>query len=382
MKISRSVVIGVLVALFIIGAVILGMMYRNSYNDKKQAQQMLDLSESQQTALTKQGEQLKTQLADATADVSAWNDKIALLQLDLEQANQSLEQTQSKFPAAAESIEYDETLMALAESSNVSVRIITATETETSEMSTEDFRFYTNVYSLEISGEVSDILDFVDKIATSNMFKTGEIAPVTFVVPQPLTQTAKDDMRATIRAQAVIDIDASVQGIDRIILIEDAFLQLLGEKGDTDEQTLEEMTMRIHDIIAARYNPEIADLLASAIADAINNNLAGSLIDTITTIYADAITALFEGHTSELLPTFTGTDLSDDIIEAIQGIPDQEINPTIKAVLVDKINSMIAARIDAMVNESSVDDALAAQVTAAEMPSAQLTVAVYSYKGE
>jgi hypothetical protein len=69
-------------------------------------------------------------------------------------------------------------------------------------------------------------------------------------------------------------------------------------------------------------------------------------------------------------------------MEAIQGIPDEEINPVIKAVLVEKINSMVAAKIDAMVDENIVDDALEEQVTAAEMPSAQLIVAVYSYKGE
>jgi hypothetical protein len=245
MKITRTWVISLLVISFIIGAAVLGVMYRNAYNEKKQAQQMVDLSEMQQSALMKQNEQLNAQLVEAAAEVDSWNDKIALLQLDLEQAAQSLEQTQSKFPAAAESIEYDEALMALAEASNVSVRIIAATETDKAGLSSKDFTFYTNVYSLEISGEMSDILDFVDKIATSNMFKTGELAPVAFVIPQPLTQAAKNDMRASIRAQAVIDIDASVQGIDRIMLIEEAFLQLLGEKGDTGEQTLEEMTTRI-----------------------------------------------------------------------------------------------------------------------------------------
>jgi hypothetical protein len=382
MKISRSVLISVLVILFVIGAIILGVMYRNAYNEKKQAQQMLDLSEIQQVALAKQKAQLEGQLAEAAAEVASWNDKIVLLQLDLEQANLALEQTQNKFPLSAQSIEYSESLISLAEASNVSLRIVTSTETDFAELSTDDFTFYTNVFTVEIYGELGNILDFVDKIATSNLFKTGAITPVTFAIPQPLLQSTKDQMRIDIRTQQLAEIDASIQGVDRIMLIEAAFLELLGEKGDTGEQTLEEMTQRIYDIIQARYNPEIANLLASAIADAINNNLAANLTDIITTIYADAITSLFEDNTSELLPSFTGTDLSDDIIEAIQGIPDQEIWPVIKAVLVEKINSMVAAKIDAMVNENTVDDILAAQITDAEMPSAQLTVAVYSYRGE
>jgi hypothetical protein len=382
MKLTRSGLISILVTLFVIGAIILGVMYRNAYNDNKQAQQMLDSSQRQQNALIKLKTQLETQLAEAAASVAAWNDKITLLQLDLEQANQSLAQIQNKFPLSAQSIEYDEALIALAEASNLSLRVVTATETETAGLSTGDFNFYANVFTVEIRGEMSDILDFIDKIATSSIFKTGAITPVTFAIPQPLLQSTKEQMRIDIRTQQVAEIDASIQGIDRIMLIEEAFLQLLGEKGDTGEQTLEEMTTRIYDIIQAQYNPEIASLLAGELADAINNNLAANLTDIITTIYADAITSLFEDNTSELLPSFTGTDLSDDIIEAIQGIPDQEIWPAIKTVLTEKINSMVAAKIDAMVNENTVDDILAAQVTAAETSSAQLTVAVYSYRGE
>ncbi len=381
MKFSRSALIGILVVLFIIGAVILGVMYRNAYNENKQAQQMLELSKTQQSALSKQKAQLETQLVDAASEVASWNDKITLLQMDLEQAELSLGQTQNKFPASAHTIEYDEALIALAESSNLTLRIITATETETAELSTEDFRFYTNVFSVEISGEMGDILDFVNRIATSTMFKTGVMAPVTFTIPQPLTQAAKDQMRIDIRTQMIAEIDASIQGIDRIMIIEQSFLELLGEKAD--QPTLDEMTERIYDIIAASYNPEIANLMASEIADAISRNLADSLVDIITTIYADAIASLFEDNTADLLPTFTGNfDLSDDIMEAIQGIPDSEIQPTIKRVLVEKLNSMIAAKIDAMVNENEVDDKLESDIKLAEMPSAQLTVAVYSYKGE
>ena len=43
---------------------------------------------------------------------------------------------------------------------------------------------------------------------------------------------------------------------------------------------------------------------------------------------------------------------------------------------------VVAAKIAAKVSDSDIDAALAAQVTAAEMPSARFTVAVYSYKGE
>jgi len=53
------------------------------------------------------------QMAQAVADVAAWNNKIKLLQTELGQASLSLAQTQNKFPTSAQTIEYDETLMGL-----------------------------------------------------------------------------------------------------------------------------------------------------------------------------------------------------------------------------------------------------------------------------
>ncbi|RJO62552.1 MAG: hypothetical protein C4542_03205, partial [Dehalococcoidia bacterium] len=137
-----------------------------------------------------------------------------------------------------------------------------------------------------------------------------------------------------------------------------------------------------HDIITTQFSSSIADLLSNEIALAIENGLANSLIDTVAGIYSEAIAALFTADDyAKLLPVFSGP-LGAEITAAIQGIPAQAIPGTIKTIISNTLNSMVLDSITAMVSDTSIDVALSDAVTAAEMPSAELTVAVYSYKGD
>ena len=378
----------IIIAVFLVAAVLLGVTYSGANSDHKQAQANLDAARASQAALTKEKTDLAAQLALAVADVASWNDKVALLQAELGQATLSLQQTQGKFPASAQTIEYNEMLMGLAKASNLTMRTVVATEPDFGNLSTSEFTFYTNVFTIEVSGKVSDILDFVDKVSTNATFKTGVLSPVAFSIPQPLSQVAKDQMRLDLRNAMIAQVDASVTGTDRILLIEESFLTLF--RGQVNEKTITEMTKSINDIIVSTFGQDVATLLSNEIALAIQNNLADTLIDTVATIYTEAMSALFlDTNTPGLLPTFSGfvgssgPDSIDTLItEAIQGIPTDTIPGVIKKIITDKLNSLVAAKITRMVSDASVDAELLASVTAAEMPSAQLTIAVNSYKGD
>jgi len=422
MKFTRSTWISVFVALFLVAAVVLYQMYTGAKNDHELAQSNLKEAQLSQTVLNKQKLDLATQMAQAAADVATRNNKIALLQTQLGQASLSLTQTQSQFPLSAQTIEYNETLITLAKASNLTMRILVATETAKGDISTSAFTFDTNVFTIEVSGKVSDILNFVDKITTDVIFKTGAMTPVSFNIPLPpqppqippfpqpqlVAQAIIDQMRADIKAKMIADKDASTQGVDRVALIEQSFLELLEDS--STGPTVAQMTQMIHDIITTQFSSSVADLLSNEIARAIENDLADTLIDTISTVYSDAISPLFLDKTAGLLPVITGP-LGAEITAAIQGIPAEVIPGTIKRVINDKLNSMVSDKINAMVSDASIDAALKAAVDvvqaadyqtakadwearvamlnldyqtalAAEVPSAQLTIAVYSYKGD
>jgi len=292
MKFTRSTWITVFVALFLVAALVLGLMYKGANNGYKLAQANLNAARLSQSALNTTKSDLNAQMAQAVADVAAWNSKIALLQTELGQASLVLKQTQSKFPASAQTIEYNETLIGLAKSSNLTMQMLVATEPAKGDLNTSAFTFYTNVFTIEVSGKVSDILDFVNKIATNAVFKTSAMTPVSFNIPLPpqppqpppsLSQAVIDQMRAEIKAEMIADKDASTQGADRVALIEQALLKLLGE--GSIGPTVTQMTQMIHDIITTQFNSSVADQLSNDIALAIENNLAGSLISTVATIY-------------------------------------------------------------------------------------------------
>ena len=416
MKLTRSMLVSVFVTLFLVAAVVLGYMYNGANKDKKLAQNNINAAQLSQTALNRAKADLTAQLTQAVADVAAWNNKIALLQTQLGQASLSLAQAQGKFPASAQTIEYNETLMALAKSSNVTMQLLVATEPAVGNLNTSDFTFYTNLFTINVSGKVSDILSFVNKIATSSSFSTAAISPVSFTVPlppqppiippspPPIDQATVAQMRADLKTKMIADEDASIIGIDRIALIEQSFLELLGN--GSSGPTVTQMTQMIHNIITTQFSSSVADLLSNQIAVAIENNIAGSLIGTISSIYSDAISALFVDNTAGLLPVFSDP-LSVEITAAIQGIPSEEIPGIITKVISEKLTSMVSDKIAAMVSDASIDAKLQTAVNAAQAPaqaawtaqvaqlnldyqaalvaatpSAQLTVAVYSYKGE
>ena len=411
MKLNRTTFVTLFVAVFLVCAVVLYLSYNSAATAHKSAETNLVTAQLAFNASNKQKTDLGAQLSQSVADVTSWNNKIALLQATMGQSIELLKQVQAQFPLTAQTIEYNETLMGLARASNLMMSTIVATGASNANISTSDFTFNTNVFTISVTGKVSDILGFVDKIATNTVFRTAAITPVSFSMPlpfvpeplpAPLTQAVKDQMRKDIQDKMKTDMDGSIVGYDRIVLIEQSLFELLGN--DSSGVSVAYMTQTIHDIIVGQFGSSTADLLSNQIALAIEKNLAGALIGTIATTYSNAITALFAGNTSNLLPIFSNAftnKTGDAITLAIQDIPSSEIPGVITKVITDKLNSMVSDKIAAMVSASSIDAALKTAVDAAQqaaidavqqdnaaaaaatpLPNAQITVAVYSFKGE
>ncbi len=379
MKFTRSTWITIFFTLFLVAVVVLGSMYNSANNGHKLAQKNLDTARLLQTALNKAKTGLSAPMAQADADVAAWNDKITLLQTALGQASLSLKQTQSKFPTSAQTIEYNETLMGLAKSSNLTMQLLVATEPAEWDLSTSAFTFYTNVFTIEVTGKVSNILDFVDKVATNGAFQTGALTPVTFTIPQPLSQAVKDKMKAAIRVELVAQAGANLTAEQRVGIIEQAILLLLEEQ--SRGLTVEQMTQQIREIITVELGSGVADRLATDIANAIEQNVADLLIDTVAQIYSEYIGQLIVNGQQDLIPQFLGK-LGAEITSSLGDKIDSALPGEIKTIIIGKLNSLVYDKINALVSDTSVDAVLAAQVTAAEMPAAELTVTVYSYKGD
>jgi Tfp pilus assembly protein PilO len=182
MRLSRTawliLVIGILV-------IALGSLY-TVYSRQVSEQQGLAASLSQAQA------RLPKVVSDrqaAEAELTQWQDKLA-------EATSLLAKSQAQFPGSAESIEYNEVLFEIADSCDLEVMSLTASEP--SEKKVEDVTYTVTTFEVEVRGEVDDILDFIHDIATREYFTGATVELVNIKVPEAEEEEEAELPTATI----------------------------------------------------------------------------------------------------------------------------------------------------------------------------------------
>jgi Tfp pilus assembly protein PilO len=142
-------------------------------------------------------EQLSTQLATAQTllpEIVAENEELEgrlnQLQLELNQAEASLKEIKAKFPASTDSIRYVELLCQMAYDRNLEMMSLFTSEPV--EQTMEEVAYTTVSFEIEVTGQVADILDFVNAIAIGEDFTTAIVEEVDIRVPEPLTAYEKE----------------------------------------------------------------------------------------------------------------------------------------------------------------------------------------------
>ncbi|MBA7650789.1 hypothetical protein ES703_58600 [subsurface metagenome] len=81
------------------------------------------------------------------------------------------------------SIEYDEELFFIADDYNLEIMSLTASEP--SENKVEEVPFDNTVFEVEVRGAVSDILSFINNVATGGYFNSATVELMNIEVPEP-----------------------------------------------------------------------------------------------------------------------------------------------------------------------------------------------------
>lgn len=144
-------------------------------------------------------ESLNTQLSTAQAllpEIVSENEKLESrlnqLQLELDQAEASLNEGRAKFPASIDTIRYDELLCQMAYDRDLEMmRLLTS---EPLEETVEEVVYTVDSFEIEVAGQVADILDFVNAIAIGEDFTTVIIEEVDIEVPEPITAYEKANL--------------------------------------------------------------------------------------------------------------------------------------------------------------------------------------------
>jgi hypothetical protein len=303
----------------------------------------------------------------------------------LTQAEKDLQQTKDQFTSMAESIEYNEYLFSMAKTAKLMVLNIESSEANIADISTATDTFYSTTFTINLKGKVTNILSFVDLVVKDPAFKTSKIDSITFDIPIPLTQAQKDDIKAGIKAdikasiistieaehlarvterqalwdkqlalyaEKLVSTRASVTPYAMLIYTEQAILDVL--EVPYNNLTVEDMRIKILNIIGAQFGANIANQYTPDIVDAIENGVASQLIDIVANIYGQVIGEMFTAGTPELTPQFGGP-LGEDITIAVKDIPPSLVGGLVTELMKTRMQAKLEETMTALAGPPPVE---------------------------
>ena len=377
MKISKAFWIFLTAAVLIGASVWLFMQYNNATKDRSSAEQLMAVAETTQGQLAGEEAGLNAQLSQADEDIKQWQARITLLRGGMTQAEAGLEQARSALPGGVENLDYDELLLVFARAAGLEVLSLETSGEDELELAGHA-GFVTTTFVIHIKGDVSDILDLYARIVTDTSFRTGLVGGVVFELPLPMTDAEKAALAEDFYAELLADIESSFTAEQRVLQIEQAVLDLLGES--YEHITVAQMTERVREAMAAKFGPEVANKLAQDIALALEEEVADTLVSTIASIYGEAAGALFAEGEPQLTPIFLDI-LGPDIVAQLQNLPVGSVPGVVSNIIVNKINAMIQARVEAMVDRAEIARRIAVIEADSQKAGALIAVSVVAYPG-
>lgn len=411
MRLSRTTWLVLGIAIFVIAAIVLYMLYQGQANKRQEARDELQLIQDNVPMLLAQMGAAQSDLAEKENELAQWEDTIDQLEQQRIQLEAILSQTQEGFPTSAESIEYDEELFSFALENNVDMVLVTATELDS--VTIEDIAYETATFDTQVRGEVVDILAFINTIINDSDFRTAAIAPVNILIPEPLNNEEKEILEEQLRTELTIEalMGIPTEGIVGFTLeaindvVGDEYIDWLApfdNDGKLDALSLVDMAASIKERIAnsiyleQNYESPIADDLAELILQHIETSIVNAIVNPLADRIAVLITpgevVQVEGEGEEevteeivydmaelveLLGYDMATILGEDIASAVPGDIAALLNGYIATIIENKMLDSVAESI-----QEIVINTLPGMIEEIEMPLASISLIIYVYQGE
>lgn len=196
MKISKTAWLILGIGIFVIAVASLYVVY---FQQGREQERLNDsLSVAQQTL-----PKLASEKDDWGRQLTQLGSQLARLKSELARATSLLAESKTSFPKSVESIEYDERLFKIADDWGLEITSLTASEpgdkkveVEVGDIKVEDVTYFVTSFTVDVKGEVTDILDFINTIATSEYFTTATVELVSIDVPEPLSREERGNLTA------------------------------------------------------------------------------------------------------------------------------------------------------------------------------------------
>jgi len=198
MKISKTAWLILGIGIFVIAVASLYMVY---FQQGREQERLNDsLSVAQQTL-----PELASEKDDWERQLTQLGSQLARLKSELARATSRLADSKTSFPKSVESIEYGERLFNIADGCDLVITEFTASEpgdkkveVEVGDIKVEDVTYFVTSFTVDVEGEVTDILDFINTIATDEYFINATVVEVDMVVPE-LASEEEEKPSATIK---------------------------------------------------------------------------------------------------------------------------------------------------------------------------------------
>jgi hypothetical protein len=413
MRLSKTVWMILGIAVFVIGAVVIFMLYQGQTDKRQEARDELESAQGTVLLLLQQKGNVETELVDKKNELVQWQDTIEQLEEQVAQLDKTLIQTQEEFPVSAESIEYDEKLFSIALNNDVELSILTASEL--SEVTVDGINYETASFGIEARGEVVNILTFINEIVNEDEFKTAAIDQANLSIPQPLSseelENLEEELRTRLTSEALTKITAeeimvyTLEAINEVV--GDEFIDQItsGNDGNLDVLSLTEMAETIKERITdsiyleQEYEGPLADNLVKLIRDYISGSVVNTVVSSMANQIAGIITPweIIEGEEDEngegeeenvevvydraALVELLGEDmtalLGDEIAGATAGNVSNILNDFIAGLIENKMLNSVVNSV-----EETVENTLPNMIEEIEKPSTSIAITIYLYQGE
>ncbi len=171
MRLSKTAWLILGIGIFVIAFATLFMLHSQQSGEQEWLEDSLSVAQAALPQLVSERDNLENALAQATSLLNA---------------------ARSSFPDFVDSIRVDEKLFEMADDCDLKITSITSSEPTDEEV--EAVTYSVAPFVVDVKGEVADILDFINTIATSEYFTNATVELVDIVVPEPLTEEEKEGL--------------------------------------------------------------------------------------------------------------------------------------------------------------------------------------------
>ena len=188
MRFSKTAWLILIIGIFVIASGSLYWLYLQEEREQQELSQTLSNTQSTLPVLAAERAHLESTLTEL-------EDKLA-------QVISQLKTAKAAFPTASvQSIEVDELLFGIADDWGLEMMVITATEpsehqvkVEVEDIEVEDVTYLLTSFTLQLKGQVADILGFVDTVVNHSDFTTATVGLVSITVPDPVSENERMEL--------------------------------------------------------------------------------------------------------------------------------------------------------------------------------------------